>query len=81
MCAFVSHPGPPGRGRADFCPFFGPFGAPLSPPWLHFRPLVASLGCVLGILALRFGFRCSILVFVRAFWLILVVFGGILASI
>ena len=60
---------------------FAPFGAPKSPPWSHFRPLVASLGCVLGILALRFGFRCPSLVFFRAFGLMLVVFGGMLASI
>ena len=46
-----------------FLALFDPFGGPVSPPWLHFRPLVASLGCVLGILALRFGFRCQFLVF------------------
>ena len=67
--------------RHEYFVLFGPFGGPVSPPWLHFRSFVASLGCVLGILAQRFGFRCSILVFFRTFWLILVVFGGILASI
>ena len=73
MCAFGSHSG---AARE----VFALFGAPMSPPWPHFRPLVAPLGCVLDVLTLRFGSRWQILVLFRAFLLILVVFGGMFAS-